>query len=73
MVFLPSPALRKIRQLVRRIRRHPDLPKQARMAPCRTRELPDPAQFIDTSVARASRAEPGTRRKRSHSPDKAGE
>jgi hypothetical protein len=72
MVFLPSPALRKIRQFVRRICTHPDLPNRARAMPCRTRELPDPAQFIDTSVARSRRADTATRRKRAHSPEKAG-
>jgi hypothetical protein len=51
MVFLPSPALHKLHQLVRRICRHPDLLKHSRKPPCRTRDLPDPARFMDSSVA----------------------
>jgi hypothetical protein len=70
MVFLPSPALRKICQLVQRIRRHPDLPKTLRTAPCRTRDLPDPAQFMDTSVNPSSGSRPT--HKRTHAPGRTG-
>jgi hypothetical protein len=50
MVFPPSPAIHKIRQLVRLIRNHPDLPGESRNTPWRSSELPDPAQFVDSSV-----------------------
>jgi hypothetical protein len=66
MVFLPSPALRKICQLVQRMCRHPDLPKSPRTSPCRTRDLPDPARFMDTSVNPHTSSRPT--RKRTHAP-----
>lgn len=71
MVFLPSPALRKICQLVQRMYRHSDLPKLPRAKPCRTRDLPDPARFMDTSV----NPNGGSRstRKRTHAPGRAGQ
>src|SRR5882757_1665929 len=55
MLFHSSPALRRIRQLARLIRRHPDLPVHSSNAPWRAPELPletlpDPAQFVDSSV-----------------------
>ena len=71
MVFLPSPALRKICQLVQRMRRHPDLPKTLRSASCRTRDLPDPARFTDTSVNTNTGSRPT--RKRTHAPGRAGQ
>jgi hypothetical protein len=62
MVFSPSPALRRIGQLVRLIRKHPDLPAKtrntARPLPQRPGpelpdpELPDPEQFMDSSAGR---------------------
>jgi hypothetical protein len=62
MVFSPSPALRRIRQLMRLIRKHPDLPAKtrntARRLPQRPvpelpgPELPDPELFMDTSAGR---------------------
>lgn len=71
MVFLPSPTLRKICQLVERMRRHSDLPKPSRAMPCRTRDLPDPARFMDTSVNPNSNSRPT--RKRTHAPGRAGQ
>jgi hypothetical protein len=79
MVFHSSPALRRIRQLARLIRRHPDLPVQSCNTPWRGPELPhaalpDPAQFVDSSVSndRSSRCgDANPRRKhvnRPHSP-----
>jgi hypothetical protein len=55
MLFHSSPALRRIRQLARLIRRHPDLPAHSSKAPWRApeqsnRTLPDPARFVDSSV-----------------------
>ncbi len=55
MLFHSSPALRRIRQLARLIRRHPDLPVHSCNTPWRGPEqphgtLPDPAQFVDSSV-----------------------
>jgi hypothetical protein len=55
MLFHSSPALRRIRQLARLIRRHPDLPVHSCNAPWRGPKLPngalpDPAQFADSSV-----------------------
>jgi hypothetical protein len=62
MVFSPSPALRRIRQFLRLIRKHPDLPAKtrntARRLPQRPGpelpdpELPDPEQFMDSSAGR---------------------
>jgi hypothetical protein len=62
MVFSPSPALRRIRQLLRLIRKHPDLPAKTRNSPWRSLqrpgpelpgpELPDPEQFMDSSAGR---------------------
>lgn len=57
MVFSPSPALRRIRQFVRLIRKHPDLPARPRNALRRAPKvpdprLPDPEQFVDSSAAR---------------------
>lgn len=80
MVFHSSPALRRIRQLARLIRRHPDLPVQPWNTPWRGLELPytalpDPERFVDSSVTgnerSARRGDANTRRKyanRSHSP-----
>jgi hypothetical protein len=70
MLFLSSPALRKICQLVQRMRRHPDLPKPIRGAPCRTRDLPDPARFMDTSVNPNNGSRPT--RKHTHAPGRTG-
>jgi hypothetical protein len=72
MVFSPSPAIHKIRQLVRLIRNHPDLTREPRNTPWRSPELPDPAQFVDSSVTnnaidpdiRPDRTDSGPRRKR---------
>ena len=55
MVFHSSPALRRIRQLARLIRRHPDLPVHCWNNPWRRSDqpdvaLPDPARFVDSSV-----------------------
>jgi hypothetical protein len=67
MVFSPSPALRRIRQLVRLIRKHPDLPAKTRNTPWRSPDLPhpelphldlpdpklpDPERFMDSSAGR---------------------
>jgi hypothetical protein len=72
MIFNPSPALRKIRQFVRLIRREPISPKRARYAPWPVQDLPDPEQFVDSSVRRntAGSDESGshTRRKRASCP-----
>jgi hypothetical protein len=65
MVFFPSPALHRIRQLVRLIRKHPDLPaKSWNTARCTPKlhntepklqlpdlQLPDPEQFVDSSAS----------------------
>jgi hypothetical protein len=56
MLFHSSPALRRIRQLARLIRRHPDLPVHSWNNPWRSPDppdaaLPDPAQFVDSSVS----------------------
>lgn len=81
MVFHTSPALRRIRQLARLIRRHPDLPVHSWNTPRRSPELPngalpDPAQFVDSSVTSTDlsscRGDVNTRRKhasRPHAPD----
>jgi hypothetical protein len=55
MLFHSSPALRRIRQLARLIRRHPDLPVHSSNTPWCGPELPngtlpDPTQFVDSSV-----------------------
>ena len=82
MRFNPSPALHKICQLVQLLRRHPVPPRPPRYAswPCRElsghdlsgQDLPDPSQFIDTSVKKtAAMSDPSgshTRRKRASSP-----
>jgi hypothetical protein len=76
MLFHSSPALRRIRQLARLIRRHPDLPVHSSNAPWRAPELPhgtlpDPAQFVDSSVNndRSSRCgDAHTRRKHVNRP-----
>jgi hypothetical protein len=52
MVFSPSPALHRIRQLMRLIRKHPDLPGKPRNALRRVPKLPDPEQFVDSSAVR---------------------
>ena len=41
MVFSPSPALHRIRQLVRLIRKHPDLPAKSWNTARRTPQLPN--------------------------------
>ena len=77
MIFNPSPALHKICQLVQLLRRHPVPSRPPRYAPWPSRELsgqdlPDPSQFIDTSVKKtAAMSDPSgshTRRKRASSP-----
>jgi hypothetical protein len=79
MIFPSSPALRRIRQLARLIRRHPDLPAHSsaswHAAELSNGTLPDPAQFVDSSVTsndRSSRCgDANPRRKhvnRPHSP-----
>jgi hypothetical protein len=72
MIFNPSPALRKISQFVRLIRRGPVPPIPARYAPWPVQDLPDPEQFVDSSVRRntAGSDESGshTRRKRASCP-----
>lgn len=72
MIFNPSPALHKIRQLVRLIRRDPVPSKPSRYAPWPGQDLPDPEQFIDSSVtnraAGSGQAGPHTRRKRANCP-----
>src|SRR5882757_114916 len=76
MLFHSSPALRRIRQLARLIRRHPDLPAHSSNAPWRAPELsngtlPDPAQFVDSSVSNDRsfrRGDANTRRKHLNRP-----
>jgi hypothetical protein len=72
MIFNPSPALHTIRQLVRLIRRDSVPPRPARYAPWPVQDLPDPEQFVDSSVRRntAGSDESGshTRRKRASCP-----
>jgi hypothetical protein len=81
MVFSPSPAIHKIRQLVRLIRNNPNPTRESRNIPWRIPELPDPAQFVDSSVMdssvtnnaigldiRPDRTDSGPRRKRSGCP-----
>ena len=86
MIFNPSPALHKIRQLVQLFRRHPIPSRPSRYAPwpdqglsgtdlsghdLSGQDLPDPEQFIDTSVKKtAAMSDPSgshTRRKRASS------
>jgi hypothetical protein len=82
MVFHSSPALRRIRQLARLIRRHPDLPAHSWNTPWRDLEvsgseprtpaLPHPEQFVDSSVTSNEmslrRGDADMRRKRIHRP-----
>ena len=72
MIFNPSPALHKIRQLVQLFRRHPVSSRPSRYAPWPGQDLPDPEQFIDTSVkkttAMSDTSGSHTRRKRASSP-----
>jgi hypothetical protein len=76
MIFHSSPALRRIRQLARLIRRHPDLPVPSWNTPrnaarCSSSDqlhavLPDPAAFVDSSVSNCVHTglpDPNTRRK----------
>src|SRR3954447_14617603 len=76
MIFNPSPALHKIRQFVRLIRRNPIPPRRARYAPWPVEDLPDPEQFVDSSVKKntAGSDESGshTRRKRASCPNRMG-
>jgi hypothetical protein len=76
MIFNPSPALHKIRQLVRLIRRDPVPSRTPRYTPWPGQELPDPEQFIDSSI-KGNTAGPGqagshTRRKRANCPGRTG-
>jgi hypothetical protein len=86
MVFSPSPALHRIRQLVRLIRKHPDLPAKSWNAARRTPQLPDPElpklrlpdpeQFVDSSASNnvvSGRASFNTRQKRANCPGKPGD
>jgi hypothetical protein len=50
MIFHPSPALHKIRQLARLIRRDPVPRRPCHNTPWPGQDLPDPEQFIDSSV-----------------------
>jgi hypothetical protein len=82
MIFIPSPALHKICQLVRLFRRHPVSSRPPRYTPWPAQDLsghdlsghdlPDPEQFIDTSVkktaAMSDQSVSHTRRKRATSP-----
>jgi hypothetical protein len=73
MVFSPSPALRRIRQLVRLIRKHPDLLGKPRNAARRVPRLPDPEQYVDSSAVRSavsSRTKLNPGRKRAACPGK---
>jgi hypothetical protein len=83
MIFSPSPALRRIRQLMRLIRKHPDLPAEtrntARHLPQRPElpgpELPDPEQFMDTSAGRnaiSGRTDLDPRQRRTSCPGRTG-
>jgi hypothetical protein len=75
MVFSPSPAIHKFRQLVRLIRKHPDLPSESRNTPWRSPELPDPEQFVDSSVTNnviGSGQTDSSRRKRTSCPGSLG-
>jgi hypothetical protein len=72
MIFNPSPALHKIRQLVRLIRRDRIPRRASRYAPWPVQDLPDPEQFVDASVRRNTAGSPEsgshTRRKRASCP-----
>jgi hypothetical protein len=76
MLFNPSPALHKIRQLVRLIRRDAVPSRPCRNTPLHGQELPDPAHFIDSSVPTGAdgsgqtRSQP--RRKRANCPSRSG-
>ncbi len=76
MIFNPSPALHKIRQLLRLIRRDPILRRPARYTTWSVQDLPDPEQFVDSSVrgntAGSDDSGPQTRRKRSSRPRRTG-
>jgi hypothetical protein len=76
MIFNPSPALHKIRQLVRLIRRDPILRRPARYATRPVQDLPDPEQFVDSSVrgntAGSDDSGSHARRKRSSRPGRTG-
>jgi hypothetical protein len=64
MIFNPSPALHKIRQLVQLFRKHPVPCRPSRYTPWPAQDLsghdlsgqdlPDPEQFIDTSVKKTA-------------------
>jgi hypothetical protein len=74
MVFHSSPALRRIRQLARLIRRHPDLPVHSWNTPWRDSELPhialpDPEQFVDSSVTSSVTSPVTSNDRSSHSDD----
>jgi hypothetical protein len=69
MIFSPSPALHKIRQLVRLIRNHPEIaaiPDTALVG----KNLPDPTRFIDSSMTgnTPGATQADTRQKRSRHP-----
>ncbi len=77
MFFHSSPALRRIRQFARLIRRHPDLPVHSWNAPrCDNPDqphaaLPDPAAFVDSSVSHGVHTglpDPNLRRKHANCP-----
>jgi hypothetical protein len=50
MVFIPSPALRRIRQLVRLIRKHPDLSAKTRNRARHRPQQPSPAELLDLKL-----------------------
>jgi hypothetical protein len=52
MIFNPSPALHKIRQLVRLISKDPIPRRPCWKRPWPGQDLPDPEQFVDSSVKR---------------------
>jgi hypothetical protein len=62
MVFSQSPVLHRIRQLVRLVRKHPDLPKRPRIAARRAPQLPDPELFVDSSTG----CDPGRKGHKAH-------
>jgi hypothetical protein len=75
MVFSQSPALHRIRQLVRLIRKHPDLPAKPRSAARRAPKLPDPDLFVDSSTGGnpvSGRVSLNTRQKRANCPGQPG-
>jgi hypothetical protein len=57
MRFHHSPALHKIRQLVRFIRRDAVPSRPCRNTPLHGQGLPDPAQFVDSSVSQVAAAQ----------------